>query len=195
MPDNPVIDFMRRRRSVLAAKMTAPGPGTADLETMLEIGLRVPDHGKIEPWRVQILRAEGQRRLGELYAAIVARDPDCRGAQIDAARERLQRSPLLLVVSSHPDQKRVEKIPLIEQRLSAGAVCTNLLIAATALGYAAQWLTGGPAYEPEIREALGHGADTVIAGFIHIGSVAEPPPERPRPDRDRIVSEWPNADA
>lgn len=195
MPDNPVIDFMRSRRSVLAAKMTAPGPSAADLDTMLEIALRVPDHGKIEPWRVQILREEGQRRLGELYAAIVARDPGCRAAQIDAARERLQRSPLLLVVSSHPDRQRGDKIPLIEQRLSAGAVCSHLLIAATALGYAAQWLTGGPAYEPEVREALGHDAETIIAGFIHVGTAVEPPLERPRPDRDRIVSEWPPADA
>ena len=191
---HPVIRFMRERRSVLAAKMIGPGPDDRSLATMLEIAVRVPDHGKLTPWRIQILRKAAQQRLGDVYATALKRsEPDCRDSQLAAARARLTRSPLLLVVSCHPVEAKFDKVPLIEQQLSAGNVCMNLLIAAGALGYAAQWITGGPAYEPAVREALGHASDTDIAGFIHLGSIAEPPVERPRPDVDDIVSEWPGA--
>ena len=192
MTDNSVIDFLLQRRSVLAAQMVEPAPGEAEINTILSAGLRVPDHGKITPWRIQIVRKEGQQRLGNLYAAIVERDdPDARDIQIEAARERLQRSPLLLVVSCRPDATKFAKVPKIEQQLSSGAVCMNLLNAAGALGFAAQWLTGGPAYNPEIKQELGLTADTDIIGFIHLGSVASTPKERPRPNLDDIVSIWP----
>lgn len=192
MNDNPVIDFLLTRRSILAAQMVEPAPGRADLDTILHAGLRVPDHGKITPWRIQIVREDGQKKLGDLYAGIMQReDPDAREMQIAAAREQLQRSPLLLVVSCRPDPAKFAKVPKIEQQLSAGAVCTNLLIAAGALGFAAQWLTGGPAYNADIKQALGLTADTDIIGFIHLGSVASTPKERPRPDFDDIVSVWP----
>lgn len=189
MPHPAVIDFMQKRRSVLAAKMIEPAPSSDDLREIIEIGLRVPDHGKIQPWRIQILRESAQRALGEVYAATL--DPTvCSPAQEQAARDLLCRSPLLLVVSCHPNPEKFLKVPLIEQQLSAGAVCSNLLIAAGALGYAAQWLTGGPAYSDTVKLALGLAVEHNIVGFVHLGSIDSPPMERPRPDYDDIVSEW-----
>lgn len=191
MHDNPVIDFMLRRRSVLAATMVEPGPDDAALETMLAVATRVPDHGKLQPWRIQVLRKPGQQKLADVYRqAFEHANPDASEIQIRAAQERLTRSPLLLVVVAQPRPEKFDKIPLIEQHLSAGAVCAHLLIAAGALGYAAQWLTGEPAYEPAVRDALGLGADDAIAGFVHLGSLTDGPKERPRPDLAAIVSEW-----
>ncbi|MEM8982487.1 MAG: nitroreductase [Pseudomonadota bacterium] len=191
MHDNPIIDFMLRRRSVLAGTMAEPGPTDADLETMLAVATRVPDHGKLEPWRIQVLRKPAQRELAEVFtAAFMAATPDATDAQIDAARQRLQRSPLLLVVSCQPRPDRFEKVPHIEQQLSAGAVCDHLLIAAGALGYAAQWLTGAPAYTPSVKAALGLDENADIVGFMHFGSVIDAPRERPRPTVSDIVSEW-----
>ena len=103
----------------------------------------------------------------------------------------MQRSPVLLAVSSHLNPQRFDKVPAIEQVLSAGALCQNMLIAAQALGYGAQWVTGWPAYHAEIRMALGHSQDTDIVGFVHIGTAAEAPKERPRPDPSAMISEWP----
>jgi len=188
---NPVIDLLLSRRSVLAKDLIEPGPSPQDLETILSAGLRVPDHGRVEPWRIQILRKPAQRVLAEQCAAIFAREnPTASEALLAVERERMQRSPVLLVVSSHPNPQRFDKVPAIEQLLSAGAMCQNMLIAAQALGYGAQWVTGWPAYHPELRAALGHGADVTIVGFVHIGTVAVTPNERPRPDRSAIVSEW-----
>lgn len=184
------IDFLHRRRSVLAAKMTEPAPTGQHLQSILEAGLRVPDHGKIEPWRIQIVHKQGQAHLGAVHAKSIAEREGCNETRLKAAAERLSRSPLLLVVSCKPNAQKFAKIPLIEQQLSAGAVCMNLLTAAGAMGYAAQWLTGGPAYDPAVKEALDIEANNDIVGFIHLGSVAEPPLERPRPEFEHIVSEY-----
>ena len=172
--------------------MQPPGPGDADLRRILRAGIRVPDHGRIEPWKIQVLRTQGQTRLAELYREIYSQEnPDASAVQIAAEHAKPLRAPILLVVSSHPDPQRFKKIPLVEQQLSAGAVCQNILIAASALGYAAQWITGWPAYHPKIRQSLGHDADTVIAGLIYLGSRPEDPPkERARPDYDAVVSVW-----
>ena len=191
MHDNPVIDFMLRRRSVLAAAMQEPGPDDADLETILKVATRVPDHGKLTPWRIQVLRNDAQERLADIYrVAFVAHNPGASDALVNAAHKRLTRSPILLAVSCQPNEEKFEKVPHIEQRLSAGAVCNNILIAAGALGYAAQWLTGGPAYEPAVKAALGVSSECDIVGFVHIGSMGEPPKERPRPEMGDVVAEW-----
>lgn len=188
---NPVIDLLLSRRSVLAKDLLEPGPSQTDLEAIIGAGLRVPDHGRVEPWRIQVLRKPAQIALAERCVEIFEREnPDANAVLIAAERERMQRSPLLLVVTSKLDPSRYEKVPAIEQVLSAGAVCQNILIAAQSLGLGAQWVTGWPAYHADVRVALGHDADTHIVGFIHLGTPASPPNERPRPNRDAVVSEW-----
>jgi len=193
---NPVLNLLLTRRSVLAKDLIEPGPTAQELETILRAGLRVPDHGCIEPWRIQVLHKPAQHALATHCARIFAREhPDASQALLDAERERMQRSPVLLVVSSHPDPSRFGKIPAIEQLLSAGALCQNLLIAAQALGYGAQWITGWPAYDVEVKTALGHSATTDIVGFVHLGTATATPTERPRPAFEAVVTEWSGTDA
>jgi nitroreductase len=185
------VDLLLSRRSVLAANIAPPGPDDEALQTMLRIATRVPDHGKLTPWRIQVLREDGQRRLGDLLAGLFAEaNPAATEKQVNFERNRLQRAPLLLAVTAkiRPNHK----IPEMEQLLSAGAVCYSLLISAKALGYAAQWLTEWPAYRPEVVEALGHDPQTDrIVGFVYLGTATEPPAERPRPELADIVSDWP----
>ena len=189
---NPVVELLLTRRSVLAKDLAEPGPTEEDLDTILNASLRVPDHGRVEPWRIQILRKPAQSALAHLCADIFEREnPTASPALLAAERERMQRSPVLLVVSSHPNPQRFDKVPAIEQVLSAGALCQNMLIATQALGYGAQWVTGWPAYHAEVRVALGHSQDTDIVGFVHIGTAAEAPKERPRPDPAAMITEWP----
>lgn len=188
---HPTIDLLLTRRSVLAKDLGEPGPNEQELQTILQAGLRIPDHGRSEPWKIQVLDAPAQRALGEFSAELFRREnPDARDVLVEFERERPQRSPVLLVVSFRPNEQKLAKVPEVEQLLSTGAVCQNILVATQALGYNAQWLTDWPAYHAEIRRFLGHDEKTRIAGFIHIGTAAEPPKERPRPDFDSIVSAW-----
>jgi nitroreductase len=137
------------------------------------------------------LRKDAQRALAETCVEIFKREtPSAADVQIEVERQRPQRSPVLLVVTSHPDPQKFAKVPEVEQMLSSAAVCQNILIATRALGYDAQWVTDWPAYHPEIRVALGHQADTRIVGFIHVGTAVERPNERQRPEFNAIVSEW-----
>ena len=184
------IELLLSRRSVTAMMLGEPGPDDAALDNILRVATRVPDHGKLTPWRIQILRAEGQRRLGNLLADLfVAAYPEANDKQIEFERNRPQRAPLLLVVTSKV--RKDHKIPEMEQMLSGGAVCYSVLIAAKALGFAAQWLTEWPAYRTEVAEALGHDPATDrIIGFLYIGTATEAPQERPRPALADVVSEW-----
>ncbi|MDH3507848.1 MAG: nitroreductase family protein, partial [Gammaproteobacteria bacterium] len=130
-----VIDLLLSRRSVLAKDLGEPGPTAEQLETILAAALRVPDHGRVEPWRIQVLHKAAQASLAEVCREIFEREnAAASNALIEAEYERMQRSPVLLVVSSHPDPQRFEKVPAMEQLLSAGALCQNMLIAAQALG-------------------------------------------------------------
>ncbi len=188
---NATIDLLLSRRSTLAMNLGEPGPDDESLDKILHAGIRVPDHGCVEPWRIQVLHKDAQRAFAEVCVEIFKREnPAVAEAQIEFERERPQRSPLLLIVTSHPNPEKFANVPEIEQRLSSAAVCQNILIATEALGYNAQWVTGWPAYHPEVCAALGHQADTEIVGFIHIGTASEPPNERPRPEFETIVSEW-----
>ena len=188
---HPTINLLLTRRSVLAKALGEPGPDDQQLQTILRAGLRIPDHGRAEPWKIQVLDAAAQLALGEFSATLFrSENPKAKDVLIEFERERPQRSPVLLIVSFHPNKQKLTKIPEVEQLLSTGAVCQNILVATQALGYNAQWVTDWPAYHPEIRRFLGHDEETQIVGFIHIGTAAEPPKERPRPDLDSIVSEW-----
>ena len=192
MNDNVITNFLRSRRSVLAAKLVDPGPNTETLEAIIEIGLRVPDHSRCGPWRIQIIGKEGQARLGDLYATLFAKDnADASVSQIEYWRERPQVAPVLLAITCHPNQEKVHKIPVWEQILSGGALCQNILNGAHAFGYAAQWLTEWPAYHGDVLECLGHDPKTEVYGFIFIGTASEAPKERKRIGADDVVSVWP----
>lgn len=181
------IEALLQRRSVVAKNITEPGPSDEELEMILKAGVRVPDHGKIGPWRLQVLKKPAQALLGAVFASVyAASNPKARQDQIEAERARPSRAPVLIVVSSHV--LREHKIPEIEQLLSCGAVCQNLLNAATLLGFAAQWLTEWPAYDDRVKKALGVPVDQHIIGFVSIGRAAEPPSERPRPPFEDVVS-------
>ncbi len=181
------VDMLVKRRSVVAKNLREPGPDSQELDIVLKAAVRVPDHGKIGPWRLQVLGKEAQARLGRIFADVyAAANAGAREDQIEAERSRPSRAPVLVVVSSR--LQRDHKIPEIEQLLSCGAVCQNLLNAATLLGFAAQWLTEWPAYNESIKRALDVPPDQHIIGFVSIGTAAEPPNERPRPDFDSIVS-------
>ncbi|GHD59768.1 nitroreductase [Thalassobaculum fulvum] len=184
------IDLLLTRRSVVAKDMGEPGPDDATLDKILGAGIRVPDHGKLGPWRIQVLRKAGQKALGEVLAKIYAADnPGAEERLVEAERLRPQRAPILLAVTARIDPHH-PKIPVMEQQLSGGALCQNILVAAHASGFVAQWLTEWPAFHPEVRKALGHAPETEIIGFIYIGTPMTPPNERPRPTLEQVVSEW-----
>lgn len=183
------LELLLKRRSVLARNMVTPGPDKQQLEAILMAGIRVPDHGKMAPWRAQIIDCDGQAALGELFAAIVSREnPEVAAEQLIAERQRPCRAPVLLAVSQ--TLQHHHKIPVMEQRLSAGAFCQNILVAAHASGFVAQWLTEWPSYHAEVKAALGHGPETDIVGFIYIGSASEVPQERGRAGPETVISTW-----
>jgi nitroreductase len=189
--ENPIIEFLRNRRSVVAANLSEPGPSVDELRSIIEIGLRVPDHSRCGPWRIQIIRKEGQARLGELYESIFKKeDENPTQEKIDYWRERPQSAPVLLAITCYPNKEKIHKIPLWEQILSGGAMCQNILNASHAIGYSAQWLSEWPAYHKEVKELLGHDKEIEIYGFIFIGTPTELPKERKRVAAEDVVSEW-----
>ena len=188
------IDVLTQRQSVGADFLTDPGPGPEDPQKILSAALRVPDHGRLFPWRIQVLDKAAQKKLAEVYVArYTALHPDARENQIENERKRPQRAPLLLVVSNRLEP--MPKIPVLEQTLSGGAVCMNILNAAHALGYAGNWVTGWPAFDEEVKRTLGVPPNSQIIAFIHLGSPGGPPKERIRPKLEDIVSEWKGASA
>jgi nitroreductase len=186
---NPTIDLLSRRRSVPAAFLAAPGPSPDELQTLLTIASRVPDHGKLAPWRFIVIEGEGRVDVGRRMADILAaRDPDVSEARLEEERQRFAKAPLVIAVVGRAAEH--VKIPVIEQIYSAGAVCLNLEIAAHAMGYAACWLTEWIAYDAEARAALGLAEAETIVGFIHVGTPTIQPTDRPRPALEDIVSRF-----
>jgi nitroreductase len=178
--------FLASRRSHPARTLAAPAPEGAALEAILAAALRVPDHGKLEPWRLVVCAGPAPARLAALIrdrGAALARDE----ADVAKAAATWAASPLAVVVVASP--KPSEKIPQIEQVLSAGALCFGLLNAAGAAGWGANWLTGWPVYDRGFLEAgLGLAPQEWVAGVVHIGTVGTATPDRPRPDLARIVT-------
>ena len=176
-----ILSFLINRRSVLVAKLSNPGPNKKELNDIITAGIRVPDHGRCYPWRIQIISKEGQKKLGMLYSKILTNNNKNEKKEfIEYWYNRPQSAPCLLVVTFSPDLEKKDKIPLIEQKLSCGALCQNILNASHALGYSAQWLTEWPAYNSEVKTYLGYKEDTQILGFIFIGTQTEAPKERKR---------------
>jgi nitroreductase len=181
------------RRSTPVAMLGEPGPSAADLDALLRLAMRVPDHRKLEPWRVLIIEGEARNRLGDYFAAALhLREPDATDADLDEERKLPLRAPVVLAVISSPvhDPK---KTPVWEQQLSAGALCQTLMIAANAMGWAACWITENPAYDGHVHAALGMKPGEQIAGFIYLGTAKEQPVERQRPDVLKKTSKWTGA--
>lgn len=187
---NDTLHHLLTRRSTSVRDLTTPAPDDAQLEQILRIATRVPDHGKLTPWRIKILRHHSQRKLGEVAANyFTATYPEATEAQRTAELHRFGRAPLCLAVLCTPV---LGTKPVWEQELSAGAVCMNILHAAQALGYGAKWLTEWVAYEPAILTALGgNPATDKIAGFIYLGTKTLETPDRERPVLSDIVAEYP----
>jgi nitroreductase len=171
------LDFLLTRRSRPAKLLSAPGPDRAEVLRLLTAAARVPDHGKLEPWRFVVLEGAG----GARWAAAIRARAEVTGQDPDEGALAFEQAPLSIAVVASP--KPSEKIPPIEQTLSAGAVALGLLNACLAAGWGASWLTGWAAYDRELVEReLGLGPEEWVAGFVHVGSCAAPPPDRPRPD-------------
>ncbi len=186
---NATLDLLRSRRSVPPPRLEGPGPDRDELDALLTVAARVPDHGKLAPWRFLVIAGEARSRVGETIAAVHASDfPDADAARLDIERKRLVQAPVVVGVVSRAGPH--VKIPEWEQVLSAGAVCMNLVVAANAAGYATSWLTEWYAYDRRILDALGLEPSEKIAGFIHIGRPQEVPSDRPRPDLADIVTRF-----
>lgn len=186
-PKSPeTVDLLLRRRSAKARRLCEPGPSEQELRQILQAGMRVPDHGKLTPWQFLVVRGQAQTKLGQVIYEAYAEETDDAGSEKHQSwRAYPAQAPLLIITISRPSEARL--IPKWEQRLSAGAACQNMILAATAMGYLANWLTGWPAYSPSVRAALELEADDRIAGFLFIGSYKEKLKERPRPDFDDVV--------
>jgi nitroreductase len=182
--DPALIDCLQQRRSAPAQALTAPGPSKGDLETILGIGLRTPDHGKLFPWRLVVLSPETRAALAESLRPFADDQPDVRKAQ--AVLAKLTAPPVTVMVVSTP--VRDHKVPVWEQELSAGALAMNLSHAAFAHGFSASWITDWYAYDPRALSLFGISGSERIAGFIHMGTLHTAPLERPRPDTDLYVT-------
>ncbi|MCC5996138.1 MAG: nitroreductase [Oceanicaulis sp.] len=178
-PSPETLELLARRRSTLARVMTGPGPDAAQRDALLRLAARVPDHGKLFPWRFLTFEGEARARFGDiLEARLRDLEPDAPPERYELERNRFLRAPLVIAVIS--DVTENHKIPEWEQIMSAGAACQTLLIAASAMGFAAQWLTEWYAYDRIARAALGLSSGERVAGFIYIGTASEDPSERPR---------------
>jgi len=168
--------------------MIAPGPDAAQMGNILHAASRVPDHGKLAPWRFIVVGADQREALAALLTkAYQAEKPDAGRLELEAMEQFARQAPSLVVVLSSP--KKESKIPLWEQELSVGAACMQLLNAVHAQGFVGGWLTGWPSYSAAVRAAFGSEEER-IAGFIFIGSPSKAQEERPRPDPDAVISHW-----
>jgi nitroreductase len=183
-PAPEVLKFLATRRSTSALTLTAPAPGAGEIDALLRLAVRVPDHGKLSPWRFVVLEGEAKSRFAAKLEALALG----KGDQTAAAKlGKLKVPPLAIAVISAP---KAAAIPEWEQRLSAGAVCTTLLQATLAMGYGANWITDWYAYDEDAKAILGLSGDELVAGFMLIGTPRDPALERERPALAALVSRW-----
>jgi nitroreductase len=175
--------FLARRRSASAMLLGGPGPSEAEIRDLITVAARVPDHGKLAPWRFIVVEGEGKARLEERLTAIAAGRPDATKA--NAALGKFRAPPLAVVVVS---RVIAGDIPAWEQEMSAGAVCMTLLNAALAMGYGANWITDWYSFDEDAKAAAGISPDERVAGYLYIGQSCEPPQERVRPDIDKLIT-------
>lgn len=182
------IDFLTTRRSGRPRDMVEPGPEMVELQHILEIAMRTPDHGKLAPWRFVIVDKTQRTRFAEILHSAYRIDREQPGKLETGAIDQFAHQAPTLIVALH-SPKTAGKIPLWEQELSTGAACFNLLAAAHSQGYVGGWLTGWAAYSDAVRDAFGTAPER-IAGFIYLGTAGAELKERPRPDYDAVVSHW-----
>ena len=187
MPD--ALELLKTRRSFKAVELSGPAPSAAEIEQLLTVASRVPDHGKLTPWRFIVIEGEARERAGKLALEVkLAEKPDLDAPSREAELTRFSRAPLVVAVVSRAE--RHVKIPEWEQVLSAGAACMNLTVAANAMGFGSAWVTEWCAYDATFRARLGLGDNERIAGFVHIGRPTIVPEDRVRPDMDAIVTRF-----
>ncbi|MEL6322853.1 MAG: nitroreductase [Pseudomonadota bacterium] len=188
-PSRSTRDLLALRRSAGKKTLQEPGPDEAELDELLRIACRVPDHRRLEPWRFITILGEARARLGKACAEIRHRTDEAPSpADMDEEETRFLRAPSVIAVVSAPDH--THKTPVWEQELSAGAVCYNLLLAANAAGWSGVWLTEWVAYDRDVATELGLSDRERIAGFIYLGTSSTASPERPRPDMSEITSRY-----
>ncbi len=183
-PAPAVLDFLARRRSASALTLAEPAPSPSQVEDLLRLAARAPDHGKLTPWRFVVLQGEDKAAFAQGLDRLAGRRGD---TTAQAKLGKLKTPPLCIAVIASP---KAAAIPEWEQLLSAGAVCTTLTYAALAMGFGANWITDWYAYDPEANALLGLGPREKVAGFILIGTSREPPLERERPDPAALTSRW-----
>jgi nitroreductase len=182
------IEALTSRRS--PAQFTEPAPDEAALEAILRAAMRAPDHGKLKPWRFLVLRGDARKRFGDVMAeAMRRREPEAPASMVEREREKPLRAPLIVVLAAAI--KEGHKIPVIEQLLAAGAAAQNVMLAAHALGFAAAWKTGAPAYDNYVKEALGLASSDAIVGFLYLGTPAAAPIALPPSELADFVRAWP----
>jgi len=185
----PALHALDARRSVPAKQLGEPGPDPDTLSRMLTSAVRVPDHGKLVPYRFLRITGDARHSLGAFLAErAVQRDPQVSAAQLDKDRQRFSHAPLIITVIASP--RPSPKVPEAEQLMTAGCVCFALLQAAQAFGFGAQWLTAWMAFDPAVHAHLGLAEGEQIAGFIHIGTPKTEAPERERPDPAALLQDW-----
>lgn len=183
------LDLLLTRRSGSAKAMTGPGPSPDELRTILTAATRVPDHGKLTPWRFITLEGEARASFGaEMARLFKEKNPSAIDEIVALEARRFERAPTVVIVVSRAEGNA--KVPEWEQVLSAGASCMTLSLAAHALGYAASWLTEWPTYDDRVKPVLGLSEKERIAGIIYLGTPAAPLEDRPRPALDTIVTAW-----
>ncbi len=188
-PAPQALDLLLSRRSGSAKTMTAPGPDERQLRTIMMAGVRVPDHGKLAPWRFIVFEGEARARMGDILAeCVVNTERDVTPERAAQERGRFLRAPVVVGVVSRARDGIA--IPVWEQQLSAGAVCQNMLLAAHALGFVANWITEWCAYNPCVLEKIGLKAGERIAGFIYMGEPATPLEDRVRPNLDALITKF-----
>jgi len=188
LPAPQTLDLLLSRRSGSAKTMRGPGPDADQLRKILAAGVRVPDHGKLAPWRFIVFEGEGRARMGAILAEVIAGERDTSPERIEQERKRFMRAPVIIGVVSRIREQI--PIPTWEQELSAGAACMTMVVAAHAMGFVANWITEWCAYHPQVLAKIGLKPTERIAGYIYIGHPVEPLEDRPRPPVDAITTRF-----
>jgi len=188
IPVPETFDLLLSRRSGSAKAMKGPGPSPEQLRRILASAVRVPDHGKLTPWRFILFEGEGRQRMGAILAETIAGERDSSPERIEQERNRFMRAPVIVGVVSRVREQI--PIPVWEQQLSAGAVCMTMVIAAHAMGFVANWITEWCAYHPLVLERIGLKPTERIAGYVYIGQPADALEDRPRPPIESITTRF-----